>query len=407
MNSQIHQLRGILESSHNNDDNDRFQMPTSTDQDNPIVSEASNPATGPTPAFLSKLWQLVNDAETDYLVGWSSTGRSFIVYDQVQFSKQILPNYFKHQKMNSFVRQLNMYGFKKVPKLNEGTLHSNENDQIEFINDLFVKGSPESVARIKRKETKRALVPPRVRRQVDDEQLTALLQDLSDQQKQTHQDFDRLKEENSELWKQVGNLRKKHDKQQDTVQRLITFMIHFIQQSHNSGTSRPAIGNKRPNDGTPLMITDGKRLNIEEYMSPSSSNFSKQKNNTILPDSIHPPESPLSQALKRANIPMISTSEDQYFVNQATGTNVEGPVISEIPENEIYYDLEPTPNTSGGIKIKEEVPQTDSVSKIKRSMSRQNTTLSSIMGMLSPAMEGNDMNSYFDTDLSLDDFTAG
>ena len=67
------------------------------------------------------------------------------------------------------------------------------------------------------------------------------------------------------------------------------------------------------------MITDGKRLNIEEYTTPSSSNFSPQKNNTILPDSIHPPESPLSQALKRANIPMISTSEDQYFLNQATG----------------------------------------------------------------------------------------
>ena len=60
------------------------------------------------------------------------------------------------------------------------------------------------------------------------------MHDLSDQQKQTHHDFDRLKEENSELWKQVSNLRKKHDKQQDTVQRLITFMIHFIQQSSNS-----------------------------------------------------------------------------------------------------------------------------------------------------------------------------
>ena len=30
------------------------------------------------------------------------------------------------------------------------------------------------------------------------------------------------------------------------------------------------------------------------------------------------------------------------------------------------------------------------------------------MGMLTPALDGsNEMNSYFDTDLSLDDFTAG
>ena len=58
-----------------------------------------------------------------------------------------------------------------------------------------------------------------------------MLQDLQTQQRQTHQDFERLKERNQELWRQVGSLRKKHDKQQDTVNRLISFMIHFIQQT--------------------------------------------------------------------------------------------------------------------------------------------------------------------------------
>ena len=65
---------------------------------------------------------------------------------------------------------------------------------------------------------------------VDSRQLKELLQELSEQQKQTHRDFDALKEENQDLYRQVGSLRRKHDKQQDTVNRLITFMIHFIQQ---------------------------------------------------------------------------------------------------------------------------------------------------------------------------------
>lgn len=78
-----------------------------------LVSSGGS-TSGPTPAFLSKLWQLVNDEKNNGLVSWSSNGRSFIVHDQVKFSKEILPNYFKHQKMNSFIRQLNMYGFKKV-----------------------------------------------------------------------------------------------------------------------------------------------------------------------------------------------------------------------------------------------------------------------------------------------------
>ena len=72
---------------------------------------------------------------------------------------------------------------------------------------------------------------------VQNKQLSDLLQDLQTQQRQTHQDFERLKERNQELWRKVGSLRKKHDKQQDTVNRLISFMIHFIQQtpvSYNS-----------------------------------------------------------------------------------------------------------------------------------------------------------------------------
>ena len=66
---------------------------------------------------------------------------------------------------------------------------------------------------------------------VDNETLTKLLHELSEQQKQTHRDFDQLKEENQDLYRQVGRLRQKHDKQQDTVQRLITFMIHYFQSA--------------------------------------------------------------------------------------------------------------------------------------------------------------------------------
>ena len=122
-------------------------------------------------------------------------GRSFIVHDQVKFAKAILPNYFKHQKMNSFIRQLNMYGFKKVgieysklffsngqriqpknfvfiflqsfiqllkmlkfqvPKLNEGTLHASESDQIEFANEFFIRDEPDLLSKIKRKDGKRS-----------------------------------------------------------------------------------------------------------------------------------------------------------------------------------------------------------------------------------------------------------
>ena len=90
------------------------------DSDEDYLSEYEPPqklASGQPPAFLAKLWKIVNDEEIPN-VHWGPEGDSFIVNDQDIFSKKILPNYFKHQRMNSFVRQLNMYGFKKVPKVN-------------------------------------------------------------------------------------------------------------------------------------------------------------------------------------------------------------------------------------------------------------------------------------------------
>ncbi|CDQ96938.1 unnamed protein product [Oncorhynchus mykiss] len=60
------------------------------------------------PAFLTKLWTLVEDPDTNHLICWSATGTSFHVFDQGRFAKEVLPKYFKHNNMASFVRQLNM-----------------------------------------------------------------------------------------------------------------------------------------------------------------------------------------------------------------------------------------------------------------------------------------------------------
>ena len=48
------------------------------------------------------------------IIYWSGSGEEFMIRDVDKFEEIVLPRYFRHNKMNSFVRQLNMYGFHKI-----------------------------------------------------------------------------------------------------------------------------------------------------------------------------------------------------------------------------------------------------------------------------------------------------
>ncbi|PIO25867.1 hypothetical protein AB205_0051900 [Aquarana catesbeiana] len=103
------------------------------------------------PAFLSKLWTLVEDSDTNEFITWSQNGQSFLVLDEQRFAKEILPKYFKHNNMASFVRQLNMYGFRKVVHVDSGIVKQERDGPVEFQHPYFIQGQDELLENIKRK----------------------------------------------------------------------------------------------------------------------------------------------------------------------------------------------------------------------------------------------------------------
>jgi len=61
----------------------------------------------------------------------SATSPSFTIFDPMRFAKEVLPRYFKHNKLGSFSQQLHTYGFRR--KANSSSMDS----AIEFYHDQF------------------------------------------------------------------------------------------------------------------------------------------------------------------------------------------------------------------------------------------------------------------------------
>ena len=112
------------------------------------------------PAFLNKLYSMVDDPSTDELIHWSNSGKSFIVEQQERFSEELLPRFFRHSKFKSFNRQLNLYGFHKVPSVyNRSLVADNEVETLEFSHEDFQRGRPDLLCFVVRRKAGNAIYP--------------------------------------------------------------------------------------------------------------------------------------------------------------------------------------------------------------------------------------------------------
>uniref|UniRef100_H2ZEC6 HSF-type DNA-binding domain-containing protein n=1 Tax=Ciona savignyi TaxID=51511 RepID=H2ZEC6_CIOSA len=219
------------------------------------------------PTFLLKLLNLLQEPEYKDYVSWNEDGTAFTVHDQGNFAKHVLPVYFKHNKFASFVRQLNMYGFRKVTTVMHGGIASLHDTAIQFHHPFFIRGEESLLPYIKRKvnQTGGKLIGEEISQVLDN------VQDIKETQNGISNTLSELKRENEDLWREVVSLRQKHSHQQKVVNRLIQFLVSLVQH-HGMGMKRRM----------PLMIDDASESSQRNKMARTEEVSRIDSNTTAL-----------------------------------------------------------------------------------------------------------------------------
>ena len=97
--------------------------------------------------FLSKLREILSKPDQyGDCITWVQDGKAIEILDEKEFANSVLLENFQYANFKSFIRQLNVYGFRKTRR--------NLNERI-YYNPHFNKHQPELTALIKRKPRNR------------------------------------------------------------------------------------------------------------------------------------------------------------------------------------------------------------------------------------------------------------
>ncbi|EPB90381.1 hypothetical protein HMPREF1544_02747 [Mucor circinelloides 1006PhL] len=343
----------------------RLKLESSCDIDETSVNEAlvvapavSNMKTQA--AFVNKLYKMLEDPDTSDLIAWSSHGDLFSVSNPTAFSKSVLPQYFKHNNWQSFVRQLNMYGFHKVNDLIHSNL-TNENQTWEFKHPNFRRGAVGDLQHIKRKSAKTQQLQLQQQLQQQQQQQEQQQRDLQIQhreQEQREQQQQQREEQQQyyhilriedhllgvtksceQLFNEVVHLRMVVSKQQDSNSNRNSYMNHNHNGSNSGNESSNASwspvapssssANHKADESPNARISPSNSSNPTSYSQHNNNNDTKQRK-LLSFDSMQQQQQQSSYRLnnhstynsnRSSSSAMNASSDNSNYYNSSSNTN--------------------------------------------------------------------------------------
>ncbi|KAI2632331.1 hypothetical protein GGR54DRAFT_30264 [Hypoxylon sp. NC1633] len=226
------------------------------------------------PPFVQKLNSFLEESKNTDLIRWSEKGDSFIVLDEDEFAKTLIPELFKHNNYASFVRQLNMYGFHKKVGLSDNSMKASERKNkspSEYYNPYFKRGHPNLLWLINKPKSgnkkggkKRGdegegesdedvvpmeevithpFPPPNVQSRALPAPETGPLQKkelavvrdqmatLQQRQKQISDAIQRLRQEHNQLYQQAIMFQNMHDRHENSINAILNFLANVFRKS--------------------------------------------------------------------------------------------------------------------------------------------------------------------------------
>lgn len=211
----------------------------------------------------------------------TTANASNVVPDQERFGRELLPRFFKHGKFASFVRQLNMYGFHKVPQLQQGVLKSEtETELCQFVNPHFQRGQPDLLCLIQRKKA----APNGAGEGVDGEgggaangnaeafavgpvalqSITSEITAIKRHQTTISSDLKELQDSNQRLWHESFKSRDRQQQLQDTINKILKFLAGVFGKSASAAGSSTQTTEVPINGGFAVMPRKRARLMIDD-----------------------------------------------------------------------------------------------------------------------------------------------